>query len=472
MRSEGEAAPRWRRWAEAPVDAAGLAAFRLLFGGTLLLGLCRYVAYGWIEKVFVEPDYFFKYDGFEWVQVPGPIGLYLLFGFTAVCALGVALGAFYRLSAAGFLLGFLYVQLMDVSTYLNHYYLVVLLAGLALVLPLDRVGSVDAWRRRRRGREAPPTVPRWTYELLRLQLTVVYFYAALAKAHPDWLLHAQPLGIWMRARVETPLVGALLDEIWLPWVMAWAGFLYDLTIWIWLRWRRSRALAYLAVLVFHAFTHLFFDIGMFPLIMVGATTIFFEPDWPRRLVRRLRRASAPALEPSAPTRAHALSRPAAAAIALYVAFQILFPLRHLAYPGDVLWNEQGMRYAWKVMVREKNGSLTYHVRDPASGRSWQVNPSEHLVLRQMSDMSSQPDLIAQLGQHIGWTLRRQGLGEVEVRAEAWVSLNGRPPALLLDPSVDLMQVDRGWRPQPWVTDMPDSPPLPIRPLVRADLARR
>ena len=39
------------------------------------------------------------------------------------------------------------------------------------------------------------------------------------------------------------------------------------------------------------------------------------------------------------------------------------PLRHLAYPGDVCWTEEGFRFAWHVMVMEKGGSVELHVRD-------------------------------------------------------------------------------------------------------------
>ena len=43
----------------------------------------------------------------------------------------------------------------------------------------------------------------------------------------------------------------------------------------------------------HAAVGVLFNIGMFPFIMVVAATAFFEPSWPRRL---LRRARAPAAE--------------------------------------------------------------------------------------------------------------------------------------------------------------------------------
>ena len=59
------------------------------------------------------------------------------------------------------------------------------------------------------------TVPAWTVWLLRFQLGVVYVFGAVAKLNPDWLLHAQPLRIWLGANVDLPLIGAWLEQ---PWV--------------------------------------------------------------------------------------------------------------------------------------------------------------------------------------------------------------------------------------------------------------
>lgn len=432
-----------------PVDGASLAAFRILFGLVLAAGVLRFTLSGWVHELFVRPDFFFKYAGFEWVVVPPPAVLYTLFGALVVLALCVALGLFYRVSVVLFGLGFAYVQLMDQANYLNHYYLVVLLFGLMAFLPLHATWSLDA---RRRPALARTHLPAWMLWLLRFQVGVVYVYAAVAKLGTDWLLHAQPLQIWTSARTDLPLIGPWLAEPWAPYLMAWGGFLYDAAIVPLLLWRRTRALAYAAVLVFHGLTHVFFDIGMFPFIMVAATTVFFAPDWPRRL---LRRAAPPAPAPVLPSRP--LRRAGAAVITVYCAFQALFPARHFLYPGDVLWNELGMRYAWKVMVREKQGSITYRVRSVETGREWLVNPANHLQLRQLSEMSGQPDQILQLAHYIRDDFRRQGRGEVEVRVDAWVSLNGRRPQRMIDPDADLTRLPAGST--DWILPGPTTAPI-------------
>src|SRR5687767_3293634 len=85
-----------------PRDAAGIAAFRILFGLVMLVSAGRTLAYGWIDKFYVEPRFFFKYWGFEWVEVlPRP---YMLAAFVTLVVLSalIALGLFYRASIALF----------------------------------------------------------------------------------------------------------------------------------------------------------------------------------------------------------------------------------------------------------------------------------------------------------------------------------------------------------------------------------
>jgi vitamin K-dependent gamma-carboxylase len=442
-----------------PVDGAGLAAFRILFGLMMCAGIVRFMANGWIDRFYGQPGFFFKYWGFEWVAVPPVPAIYALFGLLAVAALCIALGAFYRVATAVFFLGFTYAQLLDVTNYLNHYYLVCLLALLLVIAPLHRTWSIDAWRR---PTAATGTAPAWALWILRLQVGAVYFYAGLAKLNADWLLHAQPLNIWFMARTETPIIGPLLDELWVAYAASWGVFLFEMACVPLLLWSRSRPYIYVVIVAFHALTRVFFDIGMFPFIMVVAASVFFTPAWPRHWLRRWIPGHAPGA-PAAPaspvrTRWRALGL---AALAAYTAVQLLLPLRHYLYPGDVSWNEEGMRWSWKVMLREKHGSITYHVRIPGSDQELQVSPRKYLDGRQAREMAGQPDLILQLAHRIADDFRARGHGDVEVRAEALVSLNGRPAQLMIDPEVDLARVDDGLSRKHWVLSEPRDPPIQL-----------
>ncbi len=443
-RSIGEAATR-------PVDIASLAAFRIIFGAVMFAGLVRFLATGWIEKMYGEPSWFFTYPGFEWVR-PWPVwGMYVHYVVLACLALAIAFGLFHRVACALFVVGFTYTQLIDVTNYLNHHYLVVLVGIQLAVLPAHGAWSLDARRSPAIRRDS---VPAWMVWLLRFQIGIVYVFAGLAKAKADWLWHGQPLNLWLAARTETPILGAWFGEPGVALAMSWAGFLFDTTIVVWLSWARTRLPAYLVVIAFHGLTGYLFNIGMFPLIMTTSALIFFSPSWPRRLIRRLGPPPTRAAARAAP-----LDRRIAAALALYVAVQLALPLRHHVYPGAVLWNEDGMRFAWHVMIREKQGSVMFVARF-RDGRALQIPPSNYLTWRQEREMGGQPDLILQLAHHVGAELRARGHRDFTLHAITSVSLNGRPPVAMIDPQVDLLAV-RDWGPRDWVLAAPSTSPARV-----------
>jgi hypothetical protein len=429
----------------APVDIASLAAFRIIFGLVMFGGIVRFLFTGWIEVMYGEPRFFFHYPGFDWVAPWSVTGMYVHYGVLAALALAIAAGAWHRVVTPLFVLGFAYTQLLDVTNYLNHHYLVVLLGALLAVLPAHRAWSVDAWRR---PELRASTVPAWMVWLLRFQVGVVYVFAGLAKLQSDWLVHAQPLNIWLAARTDTPWIGPWLDERWVAYAMSWGGFLFDTTIVLWLSWRRTRLPAYLVLIGFHTAVGYFFNIGMFPMIMTTSALIFFSPSWPRRFVKRA--APAPVAAPVA-----APSRVWVPILALHVAIQLVVPLRHHAMPGNVLWNEDGMRFAWHVMVREKHGAVTFVV-ELADGRRLEVPPGHYLTARQEREMAGQPDLIRQLARKIAADMRAAGHGDVAVYAETRVSLNGRRPIALIDPGADLTGDGA------YVTAAPTTPPIHLR----------
>jgi vitamin K-dependent gamma-carboxylase len=138
-------------------------------------------------------------------------------------------------------------------------------------------------------------------------------------------------------------------------------------------------------------------------------------------------------------------------IALFLAIQVLVPLRYFLYPGNVSWTEEGHRFAWMMKLRDKDADARFTVRDPASGREWRVSPERYLLRHQVGEMESRPDMILQFAHHLARVWEREhGVSGAEVRARVCASLNGRPPALLIDPQRDLARVERNLRHADWV----------------------
>ena len=447
-----------------PVSPASLAAFRTIFGLLGFIAVLRFVAHGWISEVYVEPVYHLTYLGFGWVQPWPAWGMYLHFALLGVASLGVALGYRYRLSILAFFLLFTYLELIDQTTYLNHYYLVSLLSLIMVFLPMTQTYSLDSRLHRNSESSAGdvPSVPRATFWVLRTQLGLVYVFAGIAKLNTDWLLDAQPLTIWLYNSTDTPLFGALLREPWLPYAMSWAGAIFDLSIVGWLLWAKARPYAYTILVLFHIITALLFPaIGMFPWIMIGATLIFFDAGWPQRLARRLRWQQAPPVKSSSDPSRQPGQRvplwPTKVAFMLAVTFlvvQVLLPLRHLGYPGNVRWTEEGYHFSWRVLVTEKAGLVRFRVKSSTIDGERLVFPEQYLTATQVERSAYQPDLILATAHIIRDDFTRQGHRSVEVRTDAFVSFNSRPAARLIDPTVDLASIRHGITPKSWVLPRP------------------
>ena len=413
-----------------PVDGASITAFRVIFGLIALASVVRFFANGWIGPLYLEPEHHFTYLGFGWVRPWPGWGMHAHFAVLGLLSLGIAVGYRWRICAALFCVGFTYVELIDRTTYLNHYYLMSLVSLLLAVLPL-RDGSV----------------PLWTLWVLRAQLGAVYVFAGIAKLNPDWLLHALPLRIWLYQHGDLLMVGPLLQEVWVAYAMSWGGAMFDLTVAPALLWHRTRPFGYVALVVFHLATWaLFPQLGIFPWLMIGLTTIFFSPGWPRRVFSWL---------PAAPDETTVAwpswrTRAAIVVLALFAAVQLAMPLRHYAYPGNVRWNEDGYRFAWRVMLSEKVGFVQYRVQDPHSGQSWTVFPEDYLTPLQVERMAIQPDMILQTAHFIAEDFAARGYPGVVVTADAFVAFNGRANARLIDPNANLAAVKPGLTPKWWV----------------------
>jgi vitamin K-dependent gamma-carboxylase-like protein len=420
------------------VDAASLVFVRVSFGLVLLWEAWRYADYGRISSYYIRPEFLFKYYGFEWVQPWDGNGMYIHFGVLAACALMVACGLLYRVASIGLFLSFTYVFLLDQSRYLNHFYVVSLLALLMAVVPANRLLSLDA----RLGLVSRSEfVPTWSVFLLRAQVAIVYFYAGIAKLNHDWL-RGEPMRSWLAARSDIAIIGQFFREEWAVYFFSWGGLLFDLLIVPLIAWRRTRLLAVVGAIAFHLLNARLFSIGIFPWLMLTVSTVFFEPGWPRKVFAFIERTPGDAPPP------WPVSRTVLSLGVGYLAFQVAFPLRHFLYPGPVAWTEEGHRFSWRMKLRDKEASVRIVSRDAKTGESW-TEPLGNLTSRQRRDMAAHPDMILQYAHHLAEIYREEGR-EVEIHATAKVSLNGRAPQLLVDPAVDLAKQPRNLWHASWI----------------------
>lgn len=420
-----------------------MAFFRIAFGTIMLCNVGRYFVHDSIGKYWIEPTFHFQYFGFEWVRPWPGNGMYVHFGVLGLAAAGITVGYFYRFCSLLFVVGFSFQFLLEQALYLNHYYAAALFSLLLAVVPANAVWSLDSSKRLPSRKSH--TIPLWALWLLRFQIAVIYIFAGLAKLNPDWLSGTSWKTL-LQGPTRVPFVD-LLSEWHLANVsLGWGGLLFDLLVIPGLLWKRSRGVTFACAVVFHFINSQLFRIGIFPWMMLAATTLFFYPNWPRELLQFVTgaphriRTPAPASAP--------VSVPALTALVTYAVLQMAIPLRHYLYRGDVAWTEQGHRFSWRMMLHKKDGRTVFRVvtaQDTAV-----IDPLTHLRPWQVHAMSTRPDMILQYA-HLVAREATVGRGtSVRVYVDAELSLNGRPPYPLVDPSIDLAAQPRTIWQAPWI----------------------
>jgi uncharacterized membrane protein YphA (DoxX/SURF4 family) len=429
---------------------ASLVIFRVVFGVLMIISTLRFMMAGWINEHFIDPPFHFKFYGFEWVEVLSPFGMYVLHGVMLLASVGITLGLFYRLSAAVLFLTFTYVELIDLTYYLNHYYFVSLICLLLIFIPANGFASLDV---KFNFRKPLSHVPAWNINILKFQIFFVYFYAGLAKLNYDWLVNSLPLKIWLPANDKIPFLGSFFAHEYAPYIFSWGGMLYDTFIVFFLLWKPTRIWAYICVIIFHTIVGILFQIGIFPVMMIGVTLIFFswefimpnafaEPG--EQLPTTNKQVEEPKIEK------YYNKRIQNSLLIGFIVFQLLFPWRYVLYPGSLFWTEEGYRFSWRVMLMEKAGTATFYVKGAETNREGIVNNLEFLNTHQEKQMAMQPDMILQFAHFLGEYYEKQGVKNPQVRVEAWVTLNARPSQLLIDPKVDLMTKADGWKHKEWI----------------------
>lgn len=449
--------PNIYKYINSEKEASILASFRILFGILVFIGLVRFVSMGWVEDFYITPKFHFKYYGFQWVKTLG-VYTYLLFAIAMISSIGIVLGYRYKLSIVLFFLSFTYIELIDKTTYLNHYYFISILSFVLCFLPLNAAYSLDTLRKQK----THTTVPSWTIDVIKILLSIVYFYAGLAKLNSDWLLKAMPLKIWLSTKTDLFLIGSFMNQNWFHYVMSWSGAVYDLSIPFLLFYKKTRPFAFIAVVVFHVFTSILFNIGMFPYIMIVATLIFFEASLHQKIIVffkylcknifkiQIKNTSIISVNKRLET-----SKKSLFIISLFIIIQLILPFRSKLYPGELFWHEQGFRFSWRVMLMEKLGDTNFTVRDSVSGKQFYVDNNDFLTSFQRKQMSSQPDFILEYAHYLGDHFKSQGHQNIQIFADSHVTLNGRLHKRFINPKTDLYKEKEGFKNKYWILPLED-----------------
>lgn len=465
--------PPWQRLSD-PVDGDLLVYFRIVFGIVAGSWVVKQVVSGAVEAFYIQPRFHFHYFGFEWVQPFSAAWTHLEFLAMGIAAGLITIGAGYRAATIVFAVGFTHLFLLDKCLYQNHYYLICLVAWLMILVPANRQLAVDAHFR---SNIRSTQVPKRAIWLLRFQIALPYFYGGIAKLNADWLV-GEPMRSMLAQRTDFPIIGEFFTQEWCVYLFAYGGLLFDLLVVPALLTKRFRIAACFAAMFFHLMNAWLFTIGVFPWFMLLTLPMFFSPGSLRSLVAKTGLCSDLAAadlaegqptpdqrdanvhdsrieEASSDTSLQIATTPKLwlCFLAVFVAWQIAFPLRHFLIPGNPSWTEEGHYFAWHMLVRGKRSALRYNALDRTSARVGTVDLRPYVSEFQLNRVSRDPRMIHELSQYISTDLRRLGFREIEVRALSLVSMNGRKPQLLIDPQVDLSKEKVGWGKPTWIVPL-------------------
>lgn len=434
-----------------PISASVVAAFRILFGSLLFLECLYYWRIGFVPFGLTRPVFHLKYDYFEWVDpLPEPV-MYGILALMTLCALLIAAGIFYRWAVGFFGISFIYFILIEQSHYNNHFYLFALLLIVLFFIPADVKYAVKP-----RKTELAGKIYWWHQYLLTFLVFITYFYGGIAKTSGEWISGRLPRAIVEGLPATNGLKNAMGVEGFTSFLQ-WGGVLFDLSIGFLLLWKPTRWFAVIGVLIFN-FTNgsiLFDDIGNFPLFMVLATILFFEPDFVEKLIPKTQEKRVKAKKgkkiraktKSTETAGTELiltgkNRLTAVILGIFVMVQLLLPLRSYVMKDIPEWVGENMRFSWRMkMQSKKNEKVELKFVDVVTKEELVLPIRGYLTGHQLLHLTEDPNYLVQLAKFMKNAHTGADLTNVVVRADIQTSFNGRPVQTMVNPMVNLLEID-------------------------------
>lgn len=425
-----------------PVDNAQLILFRIIYGSLITIEAWGAIATGWVRRTLIEPQFTFHFIDFPFLQPLGGNGMIYYFLLMGLFGLMVTLGFRYRLAIVSYSIMWAGVYFMQKTSYNNHYYLMLLFNFIFCFLPANRYHSIDVKMKPNLQRLACPV---WCVWIFKVMILVVYFYSAVAKMYPAWL-NAVPIKIWFSQKTDYWLIGPLLSKEWFQYTVAWGGIVFDLLIGPALLWRKTRKVAFLISIFFHLFNSFVFQVGVFPYLGISFALFFYRPQQ----IRRWFFPSKPEYI-SLKEQINHSNKLIPIGVTLFLIVQLLLPLRHHYFTGNVNWTEEGHRLSWRMMLRSKVGHITLSVVNNETKHKEQINLNHYLTGKQIRKVAVRPDMMWQFIQYLKKNYANKGNVDISIYAQSQVSLNGAPYRALYDPSFDLAKAEwKRWRTSTWV----------------------
>ena len=413
-----------------------LSIFRIVFGLFMIYEIIDYFRIGLVKNMFVLPAINFKYDFFTWLNPLPEFWLNAILILLLVSAVCMTLGIFFKWACRIFSIGYLYLFLLDKSIYNNHIYLFILLAFLFSFTDADKNLSIIS------NRSPKERIPYWQQFIFQLQFVIVYFYGGIAKLKYDWLIHCQPVRSMVEFIPDSNILAGFLKNEMAVYVFNYGGILIDLGAPLLLWNKNLRRWAIYPFILFHILNSILFkDIGIFPFVMLSGLILFYRPD-ELPLLRKWGGKTGREKKFSNITSVHSdLNAQIPYVLLLFVAFQLLFPLRGFFLPNDMDWTTVGNRFSWRMKVDNRNiNAMGFTIADSHGIDLVQVPINQLVNDMQILNLSMDPRSVRQFAIMLKEKSANYTNEAHQVKANIIVSYNGRPPQFFVDPGKDMASV--------------------------------
>jgi vitamin K-dependent gamma-carboxylase len=374
------------------------------------------------------------------------------------------LGFLQRLSGALIAVGMTYFMLIEQSHYNNHFYLFIMLAAVMCFVDADKMYSI------KKKKSTDNKVPYWHHLILLFLLFVTYFYGGIAKLSGEWLSGRLPTALVDNLPPANGLKSALGAKGFTV-LLQYGGPIFDLSIGFLLLYKPTRWFAVIGVIIFNYINGsvLFSDIGHFPLFMVLATVLFFESDFFENIFGREEKAVSKKTKKIKKKEAAQRTTVAAvtsvwttkhtmisSALAVFVAFQLLMPFRHHLYKGIPEWTGENSRFSWRMKMQSNDiKKFELKFKDLVTQEEVQIPFTQHLTGHQLQQIATDPNYVVQLAKYFKRTVTGRDMTNIVVRADLELSFNGRKVQKMINPQIDLSEIDPREGNTNWIIPLKD-----------------
>jgi hypothetical protein len=181
--------------------------------------------------------------------------------------------------------------------------------------------------------------------------------------------------------------------------------LFDLFVPFGMLWKPTRIPMFLAAIFFHSHNYYVFPIGVFPPLSLTLTLLYFDPDFPRKLLpsgikQKCRNSYFSSLKSSDSMLDHLPRKILLGTLGIFVFVQLILPFRHFLNPGWTLWHEEGHYFAWTMMLRQKVIEIRYDLTHPVTKEIRYAPLEDYLNSSQIRTFAGNTGMVLLFAHHL------------------------------------------------------------------------